>query len=261
MNPPVDDAALNEVAIRMLADYDAATPGLIFAEGYRLELSDAWRLQTAVTRLREQRGENVIGYKIGAVDPGNQRLLGMPHPAWGRLWDTERHENGVRLRKSNYANLSIEAEFAITLASDLSPGMSVEEIAAAVHAVVPVLELHNLVLRGQQPRGHELLANNAIHCGVVRGAPVTNLDAACPTDLQLVYDGQVVDDWNGLRWPDDFLRAVDWACTSLGEHGLSLKQGDLVLTSAWGPPIPIEHHTRVELRSSAFGNVSATFID
>ena len=85
----IDDDDINAAAVRMLADYDAGKPGTIYAEGFRLDFSDAWRLQTAVTRLRERRGEQVIGYKIGCVDPGNRERMGLPHPVWGRLWATE----------------------------------------------------------------------------------------------------------------------------------------------------------------------------
>lgn len=130
----------------MLADYDAVTPGTIYAEGFRLELRDAWQLQNAVTRLREARGEKVIGYKVGAVFPGNQQMLGIPHPVWGRLWKSELHGDGAVLKKASYANIAIEAEFGITLSADLTPGMSLAEIAASVEAVYPLLELHNLVL-------------------------------------------------------------------------------------------------------------------
>jgi len=255
----IDDDRINAIATRMLTDYDNATPGTIYAEGLRLELADAWRLQTAVSRLREARAERVVGYKVGCVDPGNQQLMGVPHPVWGRLWDSEQHRNGAVLAKSDYANIAIEAEFGITLSRAVVPGMPTDEIAACVDAVYPLLELHNLVLRGDAPHGHELVGNNCIHSGVVRGAAVTDLHAARQTDLKLVYDGSVVDEWTSLSWPGDLLAAVDWLAGNLGSHGIVLKAGDLILTGAWGPPIPVQDHSFVEVHSSGFGNVSATF--
>jgi 2-keto-4-pentenoate hydratase len=256
---PLSENELNQVAERLLANYDAATPGLIFGEGFRLELADAWRLQTAVTKLREARGEKVIGYKVGAVDPGNQQMMGLPHPVWGRLWESELHEDGAALAKADYANIAIEAEFGITLSCDLSPEMSDQEIASSVNAVFPVLELHNLVMRSERPHGQELIANNCINCGVVRGAPVTDLIDPRETDLKLIYDGETVDEWETLRWPGDILSAMQWLVQSLDESGLGLKAGDLVLTSAWGPPIPVNDASRVDVTSSALGRVSAVF--
>lgn len=251
--------AIDDIAARMLADYDAAAPGMIFADGLRLELSDAWRVQGAVTRLRQARGERVIGYKVGCVTPVNQQMMGLSQPVWGRLWDAELHGDGVRLGKSAYANIAIEAEFAVELGVDLEPGMSVAQIAASVASVYPTLELHNLVMRSGEPHGHELIANNCINCGVVRGAAVTDLAAPRDTDLKLVFDGTVVDCWPVLKWPDDIVGAVVWLSAALAEQGLQLRAGDLLLTSAWGPPIPVAAHRRVDVTSSAFGDVYAEF--
>ena len=38
---PLDDDRLNVIAQRMLADYDDANPGTVFADGLRLSISDA----------------------------------------------------------------------------------------------------------------------------------------------------------------------------------------------------------------------------
>jgi len=255
----LDDDDLQQIATRMLADYDSVKPGLIFSEGFRLELADAWRLQTAVTLLREARGEKVVGYKTGCHAAVNQEAMGLQQPVWGRLWESELHNDSAALTKSDYANLSIEAEFGVMLSRDLKPGMSLDDVAASVGAVYPVLELHNLVLRGDRPHGHELIANNCINCGVVRGEPVTDLDSSRQTDLKLVYDGTTVDEWESLRWPDDIIAGLVWLNGSLTESGLHLKAGDLVLTGAWGPPIPVESCTRVDVTSSAFGDVFSTF--
>ena len=39
-----------------------------------------------------------------------------------------------------------------------------------------------------------------------------------------------------------------------------LKKGDLILTGAYGFPVPINEKKLIEVTSSAFGNVQANFI-
>ena len=119
---------LNSLASQMLIDYDARNPGTVFADGLRLELTEAWRLQGAVAGLREKRGETVVGYKIGCVSENNQRSNGLSHPVWGRLWSTEQHLDGASLGKADFANVAIEAEFAITLDRDIDPGNASAEV-------------------------------------------------------------------------------------------------------------------------------------
>lgn len=254
------ESQLEQVANRWLADYDNATPGALFAEGFRPGARDAWRLQTAVSRLREARGETVIGYKIGCVSPGNQQMMGLTHPVWGRIWDSESYSSGVRLQKSRYANLALEAEFGVTLNRDIKPDTPAAAIADAIDAVYPVLELHNLSLRGAAPHGHELIASNCIHSGVVKGAAVRYLDVAdSHTELRLVYDGVVVDSWQRLDWRADMFSAVAWLATRLGSQRITLNAGQLLLTGAWGPPIAVEHCSAASACSSAFGDVGARF--
>lgn len=255
----ISDGDLNAVAARLLADYDAINPGAEYAEGLRLGISESWRLQTAVTRLREARGEKVIGYKVGCTSAGNQKMMGVSHPVWGRLWESELHDDGALLAKSDYKNIAIEAEFGIVLSQDIVAGQAIEEYVDAVAALYPLLELHNLVLRSDPPHAHELIANNCINCGVVRGSPVTDLNVSQETDLKLVFDGEVIDQWPTLRWPQDVLGSLDWLSGSLASRGINLKAGDLILTGAWGPPRPVDNCTRVDVTSSAFGDAFANF--
>ena len=136
---------------------------------------------------------------------------------------------------------------------------SPDELLASIGAVHPVIELHNLVLRSDPPRGHELIANNGILAGVVRGQGVSDPDTPLTIDLALIFDGETVDSWSSLRWPDDILSAIGWLAEQRAEAGMRLEQGDVILTGAFGPPIPLEGKPRVDVTSSAFGNVSDDF--
>ena len=186
--------------------------------------------------------------------------MGLSHPVWGRLWSSEQHNDGSILNKLNFANVSLEAEFAITLKESIDPSKTEpKDLIKAVEAVYPVIELHNLVLRGNAPHGAELLANNAIHAGVVRGPAITNLNQEITTDLILLYDEKIVDSWNSLRWPDDLLSSVKWLAEQLYHSGQRLSKNTLILTGAFGPPLPLKTKSKAEVRSSAFGNASATF--
>lgn len=256
----LNDDALQSLALSLLSDYDAVTPGEIFKGGLRLSIPDAYRLQTAVTRFRESRGDTVCGYKIGAVDPGNQRMLGLTHPVWGRIWKNENHRNGAVLKTGDYTNLSLEAEFGVTFTQDLHSGMQFTEICDAVSHIYPLLELHNLHFGGERPYAHELIATNCINCGVVTGAAVAPSHNIVTTDLKLLYDKAEVDAWEGLSWPQDLIGAVPTLIAALAEHNLTLRAGEIALTGAWGPPIPVENAKHVEVTSSAFGAAFATLI-
>ena len=246
---------------RMLRDYDNRTPGTLFADGVRFSLDDAQRLQDAVADKRQRRGELVVGYKIGSVSPINQRRNGLSHPVWGRLWSTEQHNSRAKLSKAGFANLAIEGEFAVTIGRTIHPGeTSMEEICESVERVFPVIELHNLVFRGADPKGPELIANNAIHSGVVRGDGLSKPAARVATDLSIEMDGKLVDQWTEIKWPDDILQTVGWLANKLEQTGHRLQRGQTILTGALGPPLPVADVGEVKVSSSQFGIVEVSLM-
>ena len=81
----VDVGAL---AARQLEDYDTHQPGTLFAEGCVLNVQQAYELQNAVAKLRFQRGERLIGYKVGCTSSAIQEQLKISHRVRGFLFDT-----------------------------------------------------------------------------------------------------------------------------------------------------------------------------
>ena len=251
---------LNNYSRQILADYDSKTPGTIFKEKVRISVEDAWYIQSTVAGLREERGEKVIGYKIGCISKETQLKMGFTKPAWGRLWKHELYSDGVTLEKSNYSNPAMEAEFGIILKRDLIPELvNLDYILDSIETIHPIIEIHNLVFNGNPPFGAELLANNAIHAGVVIGKPTKGNINSRVTDLKLIFDNEIIDTWSDKRWPYDMLSEVQWLVTEQEKIGSVLKKGDLILTGAYGLPIPINDKKLIEVTSSLFGNVSAIF--
>ena len=247
-------------AKKILEDYDAKNPSAIFKDKVDMNNADALNVQSEVSKLREKRGEEVIGYKIGCVSKETQKKMGFAQPAYGRLWKNELYADGVSLNKKNYTNPAMEAEFGIKINRDLSPNLiSSDCIIDSIEAIYPLIEIHNLVFNGNPPFGAELLANNAIHAGVVIGKPTKGNIKAEITDLKLIFDKEIIDTWSDKKWPHDMLSEVEWLVKEQDKIGNVLKKGNLILTGAYGLPIPINDKKLIEVTSSLFGNVSAIF--
>ena len=199
------------IANKILQDYDLKNPGTIFKEKKIISNEEALLIQSNVARLRQKRGEEIIGYKIGCVSKDTQKKMGFTQPACGYLWKNELHNSGVILNKKDYTNPAMEAEFGVVLNRDIKPDLaSFDYILQSIEGIYPLIEIHNLVFYGNEPYGAELLANNAIHAGVILGpknkAPVNKIE----TDLKLIYDQEIIDTWNDKSWPSDILSQVQW---------------------------------------------------
>ena len=251
---------LDVYAHKILDDHDAKIPSGIFKDKISISIEDAFRIQHAVTNLRKQRGEEVIGYKIGCISKDTQFKMGLTKPAWGGLWKNELYSDGITLERINYSNPAIEAEFGIILNRDLKPeSVNLDYILDSIETIHPVIEIHNLVFNGNPPFGAELITNNAIHAGVVIGKPTKGNVNSKLTDLKLIFDKEIIDTWSDKKWPYDMLSEVEWLVKEQDKIGNILKKGNLILTGAYGLPIAINDNKLIQVTSSLFGNVSAVF--
>ena len=245
---------------KILEDYDNKNPSAIFKDKIKITNEDALFIQSNVARLREKRGEEIIGYKIGCVSKNTQKKMGFIQPACGYLWKSELYSSGIKLNKNNYSNPSMEAEFGVILNRDVNPELSsFDYILQSIEGIYPLIEIHNLVFYGNEPYGAELLANNAIHAGIVLGSETKLPSDKIETDLKLIYDQEVMDTWNNKIWPNDMLSEIGWLIKEQAKNNNFLRKGNLILTGAYGFPVPIKDKKLVEVTSSAFGSVKSYF--
>ena len=77
--------------------------------------------------------------------------------------------------------------------------------------------------------------------------------------VEIIYDKEVVDKWTDKNWPFDMLSEIEWLVKEQAKNNNFLKKGNLILTGAYGFPVPINEKKLIQVTSSAFGDVEATF--
>ena len=257
------DFSIKEIELyskKILEDYDNKIPGLIFKEKKKISNEDALLIQSNVAKLREKRGEEIIGYKIGCVSKDTQKRMGFNQPACGYLWKSELYKSRKILNKKDFTNPAMEAEFGVILNRDIKPEFSsFDYILESIQGIYPLIEIHNLIFYGEEPFGAELLANNAIHAGIILGEENKVPENKIETDLKLIYDRKIIDTWTDKIWPFDMLSEIEWLVKELDKNNNFLKKGNLILTGAYGFPVPINEKKLIQVTSSAFGDVEVTF--
>jgi 2-keto-4-pentenoate hydratase len=247
---------LRQMALRLLADCDARSPGHSFARPVEPTVAQAYELQGEVARLREQRGEKVVGYKVGCTSRPIQLQFSVQEPIFGRLWGTECHPSGAHLSSARYANLAVEGEMAVRLSRDLpSEPLSAQECRKAIAEVFPVIELHHYVVPGAWPAGQWLIASNAMHAGFVLAEAVTrcsglaNFAHSASIRINEVVVGAVADAAS-LSLPIESLR---WLAGRLTQFGLRLCKGQVILTGSPMKLYPVAPGSRFRLVSRYYG--------
>jgi 2-keto-4-pentenoate hydratase len=250
---------LKELARRMLADFDALTPGRMFAEPCDLSVPVAYALQAEIAGLREQRGEMVIGYKVGCTSPAMQRQLGLAEPIFARIFDTGRFPSESVLSHRRFANLAVEGELAVRLGAGLAgTRVDARSCRAAIVSVFPVIELHHYVLQSPQPLLAELVANGGMHAGLV--CPNAEARAGNLADLQSL--ALWIDETQmGAVPPTDLTGRVEqslsWLAQRLAEVGTSLVKDQIVLTGSLLNLYPVQPGNRIVAALESLGRSSA----
>jgi len=241
-----------EFAKRQLADYDRHRPGTLFEDrAIELTVAESYALQFEVARLRETRGESVAGYKIGCISPVMQAQFGLDQPVFGHVFDTELHPCGITLELAVYDGLAIEGEFAVRVGEDVR-GFASE---------FAVIELHNYVIRRPPLTVQELIANNAIHAGVVLPREERRL-LPSPAELQdesiaVFRNGKNFGTTTGRALPEGPLGSIARLVRHLERYEKSLYPGQIILTGSPLPLYPVERGDRFEVRCDHLAEVTA----
>ena len=242
----------------------------MFAEGVVLDVTQAYELQSAVSHLRSSRGERVIGYKVGCTSPTIREQLGIDHCVTGRLYDTERHTSGATLSRNGFASLAIEGELAVELSREPNENdfadldVTGAGIPACVARVFPVIELHNLVMRGEQPSAGELIANNAINAGFVAGSGVSRNEfgdgeTLGSAALSIFSDDRLLEHCVGPALVQTITSSLKWLNEVVRDRGARLGAGQVILTGSIPSLIPIAEDCLIRVDVPPLGSVEVKF--
>jgi len=106
-----------------------------------ISLEEAYSIQAASIARREQRGERVIGIKMGFTSLAKMRQMGVSDTIWGRLTDAMLVEDGGTLSLSRFVHPRVEPEVALLLGRALDGPVTLAQAFDAVEAVAPALEI------------------------------------------------------------------------------------------------------------------------
>lgn len=228
-----------------------------------LTLAQAYEIQLAGIRRRLEGGRRVVGKKIGLTSKAMQDLLGVHEPDYGHLLDDMVVPNGQAVPMSRLLQPRCEGEIAFLLKRDLvGPGVTVAEVLAATEAVLPALEIVDSRVRDWRIQIQDTVADNASSALLVLGdklTPVHGLDLRL-VGMVLEKNGQVAATGAGAAVLGHPAAAVAWLANELGEFGVALKAGEVVLSGALTAALPIAAGDAFRVEFDRLGSASIRFV-
>jgi 2-keto-4-pentenoate hydratase len=225
------------------------------------DIRAAYAVQMELTAARLAGRARIVGHKIGLTSPAVQRQLGVDRPDFGILFDDMDVSEADPIPVGGLLQPRIEAEVAFLLRDGLSEEITPERVRAAVGTMAPALEIVDSRIAGWDISIADTVADNASSGLFVLGAARVGLDALEPVDveMEMSIDGVVVSKGSGAACLGDPIAALTWLARAAQDLGDPLRKGQVVLSGALGPMVPVRPGMRVSATLSGLGTVAARF--
>ena len=229
-----------------------------------LTIANAYAISLDVLTRRRADGERVIGKKIGVTSKAVQDMLGVHQPDFGFLTDRMLVDgHAIDIATSGLLQPRAEAEIAFILRDGLrGPGVTAEAVIAATESIAPCFEIVDSRIEDWKIGIVDTIADNA-SCGVfVLGEARANPAAHDLPALHVTVtkNGAPLCEGYGAAVQGSPAAAVAWLANTLGEYGVTLDAGDIILSGSLVPLAPAVAGDVFEMDLSGVGRCSARFI-
>jgi 2-oxopent-4-enoate/cis-2-oxohex-4-enoate hydratase len=246
------DALINRKAVAPLTDREAD-----------ITIEDAYQIQQRMIQRRLDAGETIIGKKIGVTSKVVMDMLKVSQPDFGMMTSGMVFNEGEAIDTSTMIAPRAEAEVAFVLKSDLmGPGVTAADVLRATDCVLPCFEIVDSRIQDWKIKIQDTVADNA-SCGVLvlggRRKSPADIDLAL-AGMVLEKNGEIISTSTGAAVQGSPVNAVAWLANTLGNLGIGLKAGEVILSGSQSPLVPVKAGDSLVCTVGGLGGTSVRFI-
>lgn len=229
-----------------------------------ISIADAYHISLRMNERRIEAGEKIIGKKIGVTSKAVQNMLNVHQPDFGYLTDKMAFSQGQEMPISDQLiSPKAEGEIAFVLKKDLvGPGITNADVLAATDFVIPCFEVVDSRIEDWKIKIQDTVADNA-SCGLF----ILGDTAISPLDIDLTTCGMVVEKNGetistgaGAAALGSPVNCVTWLANTLGELGVPLKAGEVILSGSLVPLEPVKAGDFMSVTIGGIGSASVRFV-
>ncbi|MFK4754800.1 2-oxopent-4-enoate hydratase [Oceanobacter antarcticus] len=229
-----------------------------------ITIKDAYHISLRMNERRIEAGERIIGKKIGVTSQAVQNMLNVHQPDFGYLTDKMAYSQGQEMPISELMiQPKAEGEIAFVLKKDLlGPGITNADVLAATDFVIPCFEIVDSRIENWQIKIQDTVADNA-SCGlfVLGDTAVSPLDVDLTTCGMVVEkNGSIISTGAGAAALGSPVNCVTWLANTLGEFGIPLKAGEVILSGSLVPLEPVKAGDFMSVTIGGIGSASVRFV-
>lgn len=225
---------VESAATELLAREDERRDGgKITDEWPELDVATGYEVQDLTLQRRLERGEKLVGVKLGLTSRAKQERMGVDTPFVAWLTDAMVLPAGDPVPQDRLIHPRIEPELVFVMGERLEgPGVTAATAMAAVDHVLGGAEVIDSRYRDFKFAAGDVIADNASSGAFVTG-PVSLSPSELDLSLEAVLvevDGEVVDSATGAAVQGHPAEALALAANDLATRGHAIEPGWIVLT-------------------------------
>ena len=226
-----------------------------------LDLDTGYAIQDLTLAKRLERGEQLIGVKLGLTSRAKQQRMGVDTPFVAWLTDAMILPAGDPVPQGKLIHPRIEPEIVFVMGQHLSgPGVTCAQAMSAVESVYGGFEIIDSRYRNFRFKAGDVSADNA-SSGFFTTGPVgvhpSTIDLALEGVLVEV-GGQIVDSATGAAVQGHPGEALALAANDLARRGHSIEPGWIVLTGGMTDAVFAPHGSSIAVH---FTNLGSCFVN
>ena len=222
------------------------------------DIDAAYAVQQINIQHRIDQGEKVVGKKIGLTSFAVQKQLGVDQPDYGILFESMQIKNGGKLSYADLMQPKAEAEIAFMIGKDLDGDIDITDLIDAIEYVSASIEIVGSRVENWDIRITDTIADNASASHFVLGKNKVHIDELDLPNctMSMTKNGEIASEGIGSACMDNPLNAALWLARIMAKNGTPLRAGEILLSGALGPMVPIEKGDHFEASIQGLGSVN-----
>lgn len=243
----IQSSSIESIAQRLDTAWQTHTPIPPITESDGIaDVGTAYAIQSHWTKMRLERGEKIVGRKIGLTSKAIQTQLGVNEPDYGNLWQSSFYEakNGkVNIPAGDFLQPRIEGEIAFLFGKPLrEPNITPEQVLDATEACAMGIEIVASRIADWKIKLVDTIADNASYGGFTLGPwdrPLCEADLGALV-MTIHHNGEFAAEGLGSAALGHPAASTAWLANKLLEFGVSLEPGDIVISGGITKMLPVK---------------------
>lgn len=259
----MDDNIYQNLAEELVKAEEEGIPTDPFTKrDFKMEVSDAYEVQRKVIEIKKDKGQEIVGRKIGLTSRAMQEKLGVNEPDYGVIMDKLINSEFRPVDSSELIQPKIEAEIAFYLDGQLrGPGATIGDVARVTGGVGPCIEIIDSRIKDWDIRIQDTISDNASIGRVILGGPIKSLSKINPKNIGLVVEknGLLESTAAGAAVMGNPMNSVAWLANKLAEFGDYIEGGRVVISGSLVSAVELEEGDTIQASFDGLGSVSLTY--